>query len=194
MVKIKICGLRREEDIEYANELLPDYIGFILSPGFRRSVSPDTAARLRSRLSKKVTAVGVFVNESESVINSCIERGIIDMAQLHGSESPEFCAGINAPVIKYFKCSKDTAQEIKKYSAPYYLFDSGTGSGREFDWKDIPKTETPFFLAGGISAENIKRAVKTVKPFAVDISSSVETGGYKDYAKIKRIMELARYE
>lgn len=194
MSKIKICGLRREKDIEYVNDLMPDYIGFILSPGFRRSISFETAARLREQLSDKITAVGVFVNADKEFINAFVDERIIDMVQLHGSESPTFCERINAPVIKYFRCGRNTAEEIKKYDTPYYLFDSGTGSGTEFDWNDIPKTETPFFLAGGISEQNIDRAIRTIKPFAVDISSSVETDGFKDYNKIKRIMEMARYE
>lgn len=194
MSKIKICGLRRETDMEYVNDLLPDYIGFILSPGFRRSISLKAAARLKEKLSDKITAVGVFVNESEEFINLFVNEGIIDMVQLHGNESPAFCQRINAPVIKYFKCGKNTAADIQKYNTPYYLFDSGTGSGKQFDWNDIPKTETPFFLAGGISAQNIEQAIKTISPFAVDISSSVETDGFKDYNKMKKIMEMARYE
>ena len=164
MSKIKICGLRRETDMEYVNDLLPDYIGFILSPGFRRSISLKAAARLKEKLSDKITAVGVFVNESEEFINL------------------------------FVKCGKNTAADIQKYNTPYYLFDSGTGSGKQFDWNDIPKTETPFFLAGGISAQNIEQAIKTISPFAVDISSSVETDGFKDYNKMKKIMEMARYE
>lgn len=194
MAKIKICGLRREQDIEYVNALEPDYIGFVLTPGFRRSITQETAARLKKSLSKKITAVGVFVDDSADKINFLFNSGIIDIAQLHGSESPEFCRRIIAPVIKYFNCAAGKPADIQKYNADYYLFDSGAGTGTEFNWRNIPKTDKPFFLAGGISEKNVKAAIETAHPFAVDVSSSVETGGYKDFEKIKRFMEMARYE
>lgn len=194
MAKIKICGLRREQDIEYVNALKPDYIGFVLTPGFGRSINFETARRLKTLLSGSITAVGVFVNDSAEHINSLYESGIIDMAQLHGSESAEFCRLIEAPVIKYFNCAKSVPDNIGEYDTDYYLFDSGTGTGREFNWNNIPKTDKPFFLAGGISQRNVRAAIKTAHPFAVDVSSSVETNGYKDFEKIKRFMEMARYE
>lgn len=194
MVKIKICGLRREQDIEYVNVLKPDYIGFVLTPGFRRSINFETARHLKTLLSGKITAVGVFVNDSTERINFFFDSGIIDIAQLHGSESAEFCSLIKAPVIKYFNCAESIPDNIGEYDADYYLFDSGTGTGREFDWNNIPKTGKPFFLAGGISEKNVRAAIKTARPFAVDVSSSVETNGYKDFEKMKRFMEMARYE
>ncbi len=194
MAKIKICGLRREQDIKYVNALMPDYIGFVLSPGFRRSITVETARRLKALLSDKITAVGVFVNDSADKINSLFEDGIIDIAQLHGSESPEFCRYIKAPVIKYFNCAGGMPDDLKAYDADYYLFDSGTGTGRNFNWNHIPETDKPFFLAGGISEKNVRAAIETADPFAVDVSTSVETDGYKDFEKIKRFMEMARYE
>lgn len=194
MAKIKICGLRRAQDIEYVNTLEPDYIGFVLTPGFRRSITPETARQLKKTLSAKIKTVGVFVNDSADKINYLFDCGIIDIAQLHGSESPEFCGLIKAPVIKYFNCAGGTPKDIYKYNVDYYLFDSGTGTGRGFNWNNIPKTEKPFFLAGGISEQNVKQAIETAHPFAVDVSSSVETNGFKDFEKIKRFMEMARYE
>lgn len=192
MAKIKICGLRREEDIAYVNELLPDYIGFILSPGFRRSIDRELAERLRSRLSPKITAVGVFVNDSAENIDYFVSNKIIDAVQLHGSEPPDFCAGVNAPVIKYF--SPADFDKIDGYDTDYFLFDSGTGTGRSFDWSKLPKTDKPFFLAGGIGADNIREAIEKVKPYAIDLSSAVETDGVKDYNKIKEITECVRNE
>ncbi len=196
MSKIKICGLRRNEDIDYVNELLPDFIGFILTSGFRRSIDDETARCLKARLRGDIPAIGVFVNDDINRINSLVSRGIIDIVQLHGNESAEFCEKINAPVIKYIKCDENAAEKIKQYenSADYFLFDSGTGTGIPFDWSRIPKTDKPFFLAGGIGADNLKQAANTVKPFAIDLSSSVETNGVKDYNKIKQILEIARYE
>lgn len=192
MAKIKICGLRREEDIDYANELKPDYIGFILTDGFRRSIDRETAKNLKSRLSPKIKAVGVFVNDSLENINYFIENKIIDIVQLHGSESPDYCKKIKAPVIKYFK--PDNFGKINDYEVEFYLFDSGTGTGNTFDWSKIPKTEKPFFLAGGLDKDNIPLAVKQVRPYCVDLSSAVETDGVKDYNKIEQIMECMKNE
>ncbi len=196
MSKIKICGLRRDEDIEYVNELVPDYIGFILTSGFRRSIDKKTAAQLKAQLRSDITAVGVFVDDDAERINTFVSEGIIDAVQLHGSESPEFCKKINAPVIKFIKCGNAAQDTIRLYEncADCFLFDSGTGTGKTFDWSAIPKTEKPFFLAGGIGVHNIRQAIEKIKPFAIDLSSSVETDGVKDYYKIKQILETARYE
>ena len=194
MTKIKICGLRRARDADYANALLPDYIGFVLTPGFRRSITAETAEKLKKRLSGRIRAVGVFVNDSAARINALYENGIIDLAQLHGSENPAFCAEIKAPVIKYFNCAAGAPDDTDAYDTAFYLFDSGTGTGRKFNWDHIPKTDRPFFLAGGLSAQNVKTAIQTVKPYAVDVSSCVETNGYKDFDKIKKFMEMARDE
>lgn len=186
--------MRRDEDIDFANSLHPDYIGFVLTEGFRRSITPETAARLKKRLGGGIKAVGVFVNDSADKINLLFERNVIDIVQLHGDESPEYCKMIKAPIIKYFNCSHGVPDDLDKYDVDYFLFDSGTGTGRAFDWSNIHKTDKPFFLAGGISESNVKQAIDTAKPFAVDVSSSVETNGYKDYKKMKRFMEMARYE
>ena len=183
MAKIKICGLKRAEDIEYVNEFKPDYIGFILSPGFKRSIDRETAKMLKSLLSKDINAVGVFVNDSLENIDYFLKNGIIDTVQLHGDETPNFCESVNAPVIKYF--SPKTFDKVNKYDTDYFLFDSGTGTGKEFDWSNILKTDKPFFLAGGINKDNISRAIVTVKPYCIDLSSAVETNGVKDYNKIK---------
>lgn len=196
MSKIKICGLRREQDIDYVNELKPDFIGFILTAGFRRSITREAAKALKARLSKDITAVGVFVNDSADVINSFIEEGIIDIAQLHGNESAELCKKINAPVIKFLKCDDTIEEKISDYESAvdYFLFDSGTGTGNTFDWSKIPKTAKPFFLAGGLGADNLKKAIDETDPFAVDLSSSVETDGFKDYDKIKKVTEIVKNE
>ena len=192
MAKIKICGLRRVEDIEYVNTLKPDYIGFILTAGFRRSIDKETAKKLKSLLSNDINAVGVFVNDSKENIDYFLENGIIDTVQLHGDESPSFCKSINAPVIKYF--SPKSFDKVNGYDVDYFLFDSGTGTGKEFNWENIPKVNKPFFLAGGINKDNINRAINTVNPYCIDLSSAVETNGVKDYKKIKEIMEIMKNE
>ncbi|MDE6386037.1 MAG: phosphoribosylanthranilate isomerase [Eubacterium sp.] len=192
MSKIKICGLKRLQDIDYVNALKPDFIGFILTSGFGRSITKETAKALKARLDKGIKAVGVFVNDDAEVINSFVADGIIDMVQLHGNESADFCKAINAPVIKVFK--PEAFDKISEYEpfADYFLFDSGTGTGKTFDWCSIPKTEKPFFLAGGLFAGNLEKAINRVKPFAVDLSSSVETDGFKDFEKIKKVMEIVK--
>ena len=196
MSKIKICGLRREQDVDYVNALKPDFIGFILTAGFRRSISAETAKRLKTRLSKDITAVGVFVNESAETVNAFVADGIIDIVQLHGDESADLCKQINAPVIKFLKCDGEIQQKISRYenAVDYFLFDSGTGTGNTFDWSMIPKTDKPFFLAGGLGSDNLKKAIKDIDPYAVDLSSSVETDGFKDYEKIKTVTEIVRNE
>lgn len=192
MAKIKICGLRYDADIDYVNELKPDYIGFILTDGFRRSIDVDTAKKLKSRLDKSIKAVGVFVDDDIHKINRLVKDGVIDMVQLHGSESSEYCKKIKAPTIKCFK--PDTFDCIDEYDTDYFLFDSGTGTGKTFDWNKIPETDKPVFLAGGINKDNISKAIQKIKPFCIDLSSAVETNGIKDYNKIKEIMEIMRYE
>lgn len=188
MAKIKICGLCRDDDINYVNALRPDYIGMILSGGFRRSVDLKTARRLRSNLNSGIKAVGVFVDEPVRNVHT----DFIDIVQLHGSESPEYCSQVKLPVIKALKpCDFDRIKDYEPF-VDYFLFDSGTGTGRTFDWKVIPETEKPFFLAGGLGEENLENAIESVNPFAVDMSSSVETDGVKDYDKIKRVIEITR--
>ncbi|MBP5223516.1 MAG: phosphoribosylanthranilate isomerase [Lachnospiraceae bacterium] len=196
-MKIKICGLRRIEDIDAVNEAKPDYAGFILSEGFRRSIDLTTMRELKKRLSKEISAVGVFVNEDPDRISKLLLEGIIDLAQLHGNEPEEEVIRIreNArkPVIKYVKAA-DTAQ-IEGWlgsSADYLLFDSGTGTGKTFDWSVLGGIERPFFLAGGLSAENLEEAYHRVNPFAADLSSGVETDGWKDRDKILQAVKKVR--
>lgn len=194
MARIKICGLRRRADIDFVNALKPDYIGFILTPGFRRSIDFKTAEYLKKALHEDIKAVGVFVDDDAEYINSFIDSGIIDAVQLHGSESPEVCCKIHAPVIKVLQpCDFDKTKEYEAV-CDFFLFDSGTGTGKTFEWGRIPKTEKPFFLAGGLDAQNVKTAIETVKPYAVDVSSAVEANGIKDFDKIKKFMENAKNE
>ena len=204
-MKIKICGLRRPEDVNYANEVKPDFVGFILSEGFRRSIKLETAMKLKSKLDPGIKAVGVFVNESPEYVAKCLEDGIIDAAQLHGHESEEDILYVKAktgkPVIKVVKVEDRYVVEAWLDSAAdYLLFDSGTGTGKTFDWTvltevladyggSLPKE---FFLAGGITSEILDQAHEQIHPFAVDISSGVETDGVKDLEKMKLAVSMAR--
>lgn len=192
MARIKICGIRRVEDVQYVNRTQPDYAGFILSSGFKRSINFETASILVRSLHKSIERVGVFVNEQIEIVNSCVNELGLDYVQLHGDESIDYCKGINAKIIKVFK-PKDF-DKVFDYEPfiDYYLFDSGTGTGKSFDWSNIPNVKKPFFLAGGLDSTNLKMALKEVNPYAVDMSSSVEVDGYKDYDKIKEVIDIVR--
>ena len=185
-MKIKICGLTRECDIDFVNEALPDYAGFVFAES-KRKVTEDRARVLKSGLNPSIKAVGVFLDNDISFIRNLLERGIIDIAQLHGNESEEFILSIGAPVIKAARLG-----ERIDYPVDYLLFDSPqAGSGKTFDWRLIPKTEKPFFLAGGINIGNIALAM-TIGAFAIDVSSGVETDGVKDREKIIEIVRRVR--
>ena len=199
-MKIKICGLSREEDIDYVNEARPDYCGFVFAQS-RRQVSAELAARLRRRLAGGIAAVGVFINAPVADIAALYLDGVINIAQLHGGESDEYIArlkeesgGSPVPVIKVIKsASFDILARGHGNTADYYLFDSGSGSGESFDWKllDSLEIDKPWFLAGGIGMDNIEKAL-VLNPFAVDISSGAETDGVKNREKILRLTEIVR--
>lgn len=192
MARIKICGLRRLEDVTFVNRTQPDYVGLILSSGFRRSIDEKTAYELANNLHMSIKRVGVFVDEPIENVNRLSSILGLDFVQLHGNESPDYCKQIDASVIKVLK--PDSFNKIDEYNdcVDYYLFDSGTGTGRVFDWRAIPMVDKPFFLAGGLDSGNIANAIKNVNPYAVDLSSAVETDGYKDFNKIKEIIDIVR--
>lgn len=196
-VKIKICGLFREEDIEYANQVMPDYIGFVFWEPSRRYVSHEQAAALRRLLKPEIQAVGVFVDAPPEEIISLLEEGVIDMAQLHGEETEEDIQYLQAvtgkPVMKAVKV-KDRC-DVEAWldsSADYLLFDSGMGSGVTFDWELLADIPGKFFLAGGLRPENLRQAAEAVRPYAVDLSSGVETDGVKDRSKMQKAVIAVR--
>ena len=198
MTKIKICGLKREKDIEFANELMPNFIGFIFYKKSKRYIEPEKALRLKEKLDKNIKAVGVFVNESETVIMNIVRSGTIDLIQLHGDEEEEYIKSLkrktDLPIIKAFSISSaDDIEKAKNTSADFILLDNGKGgSGESFDWllcKDIKKL---FFLAGGVSVENAVRAIEECKPFALDANSRLEIDGKKDYNLMKDFIKTVR--
>ena len=208
MVKLKICGMRREEDIEMANKYKPDYIGFVFADSPRK-VSYDQAKELSELLSDEIVPVGVFVNEHMKLIVDLFRDGIIEMAQLHGDEDEKYIrnlkdksieeTGKQIPVINAIeiKDGDDYNDELLKWrdsASDYFILDSGKGSGKTFDWSLIDKESEFFknsiFLAGGLNSENLALAIEEFNPFAVDLSSSVETDGFKDEKKIKEIIEI----
>lgn len=200
MTKIKLCGMYRERDIDYVNEAQPDYIGFIINfPKSHRSVSPDRAEELRKRLRIGIKAVGVFVNSPVTVCADMAKRGVIDLIQLHGSEDAEYIESLrrftDVPIIKAVKVTapEDIAR-AETLGADFLLLDNGTGTGQMFDHSliDVEKISTPFFLAGGLTPENIAQAAQTVNPYAVDISSGIETDRVKDREKILAAVRAIR--
>lgn len=196
-VKIKICGLSREEDIEYANQVMPDYIGFVFWEPSRRYVTHKRAAELRGLLKPEIPAVGVFVDAPLGEIASLLEEGVIDMAQLHGDETEEDIRYLQAvtgkPVIKAVRVkSRCDVEAWLDSQADYLLFDSGMGSGVAFDWSLLADIPREFFLAGGLNSDNLKQAAETVRPCAVDLSSGVETDGVKDMDKMQQAVRAVR--
>lgn len=196
-MKIKICGLSRPEDIEYANELLPDYIGFVFWSKSKRRVTKEQATQLKAQLSPEIQAVGVFVDAPAKEVAQLLQQGIIDIAQLHGEETEEDLRYIQAvtgkPVIKAVKVrNRYDVEAWLDSAADYLLFDSGMGSGETFDWSLLSGVNREYFLAGGLSPENLGEVLKHGSPYAVDLSSSVETDGRKDALKMRRVVELVR--
>jgi len=199
MVKVKVCGLSRPGDIESVNIWKPDYIGFVFASS-RRNVTPVQAFELRRKLCSDIIPVGVFVDEPVENILSLVRDGVIDVIQLHGSENEEYIQKIKLltgkQVIKAVSVQKKgDVQEWTETAADYLLLDNkGGGTGEKFDWDLIGETDKPYFLAGGLNTDNITEAIVKTAPFAVDVSSGVETDGMKDPVKIKKIIRMVRNE
>ena len=197
MTGIKFCGLRREEDILTANELRPDYIGFVFAEKSRRAVTRETAARLRALLRDDIPAVGVFVDAQPETVAFLLEEGIINLAQLHGREDAEYIARLrdlsDKPVIQAFRInSSGDVKRAEKSSADYVLLDAGAGDGKTFEWELAESVARPYFLAGGLTPENAEEAVERLHPFALDVSSGIETDGVKDPEKMRAFMRAVR--
>lgn len=204
MTKIKMCGLFREEDIEAANLVKPEYIGFVFFKKSHRYVDKEKALLLKSKLDKAIKAVGVFVDEDISFIRELVDERIIDVVQLHGKEDYSYIkqlresTGGNIPIIKAVIIKSDSdVNEFRnsfstKYSADYYLLDSGMGSGTSLNWDLLKGLDISFFLAGGLSPENVGKALEQVNPFAIDVSSGIETDKVKDIDKMKQFASIVR--
>ena len=199
-MKIKLCGLMRPCDIEAVNELQPDYIGFVFAKKSRRYVSPEKAEKLKAMLAPGIQAVGVFVNEEPAQIVSLLEAGTIDVAQLHGQESETEIRRLREltdhPLIQAFRI--DTEQDVERANAStadYVLLDSGAGgTGTVFDWDLLQAIRRPYFLAGGLDTENLGTGKAKLNPYGIDVSSGIETDGYKDKEKMTAFVAAARKE
>lgn len=190
--KVKMCGLRREIDIEYANRLLPDYIGYVFARKSKRYISPEQAAELTKLLDERITPVGVFVDEPIENVIGLVKSGTIKLAQLHGNENEEYIKALhkeNIPVIKAFIIENEAdCERAAASSADHILLDSGMGSGKPFDHTLLKNIKRPYFLAGGLDSESAGDAVRLLNPYALDVSSGIETDGFKDFDKMEEFM------
>ena len=199
MTRIKLCGLSRPCDIQTANELMPEYIGFVFAPKSKRYIDPQKAAGLKELLSSDIQAVGVFVDEAPDTVAALLNSGVIDIAQLHGGEDEAYIQRLrqrtDKPIIKAFQIkSRHDLAEAKACTADHILLDSGAGTGNVFDWSILQDVKRPYFLAGGLSPDNVGDAVRLLHPYAVDVSSGIETDGCKDKEKAVAFIDAVRKE
>ncbi|HAA80684.1 MAG TPA: N-(5'-phosphoribosyl)anthranilate isomerase [Thermoanaerobacter sp.] len=200
MVKVKICGLRRKEDIEYANELKPDYVGFVFAKS-KRQIEVEQALDLISLLDKEIKTVGVFVNEPVENALKIAQTLNLDVLQFHGDETQDYIDNFkNFTVWKAIRIKdKEDLEKTKQFKVNSFVFDTLTkneygGTGKTFNWKVLKGMElnVPIILAGGLNENNVEEAIRIVNPYAVDVSSGVETEGYKDFKKMKSFIEKVR--
>lgn len=201
LIKVKICGLSRIQDVLAVNECMPDYVGFVFAES-KRQVSKSKATELRRNLNKNISAVGVFVNEDLNRIIDICDSNIIDAVQLHGDETNEYIdnlrANIRLPIIKSVRIKNAMfLEQISTIPSDYILFDSYSnscygGNGNSFDWTLIPNSmDKQFFLAGGINPANVHSAM-SLGAYCIDVSTGVETNGIKDSSKIQEMVKLIR--
>jgi phosphoribosylanthranilate isomerase len=203
MPEIKICGITREEDALLCADEGADFLGFIFAPKSRRGVTVDRARALAEALRghrSRPKLVGVFVDETPSTVNDIALAVGLDLVQLHGDESDADCSAIRLPVIKAYRVGQSLPDTSRHASASWLLFDTldmrqAGGTGRSFDWSLLEswRRDRPFFLSGGLTTDNIARAVSQVRPDGVDIASGVESSpGIKDHDKVRRLFERLR--
>ncbi len=198
MIKIKFCGLKRIEDIEAANIIKPDYIGFVFAKKSKRYVDFETAAKLKEALNPNIKAVGVFVDEEPETIAKLYTEGIIRIAQLHGSEDEAYIKKLRSladlKLIKAFGVSsKEDILRAEESSADLILVDGKSpGSGNSFDWRLLEDIKRPYILAGGLNRKTLEEALEKLNPYGVDVSSGIEREGFKDAAKMKEFADYIR--
>lgn len=197
MMKVKFCGIKKIEDINMCNALVPDFIGFIFWDKSKRNISMDKAKELKLVLDKRIKVVGVFVDENiENIINFS-NQNIMDIIQLHGNENNKYIKYLQdttkKPIIKAFKIiSHDDIINANESVADYVMLDNGYGTGKSFDWNLIKNVKRDYFLAGGLNVNNVEEAITKLKPFAVDVSSGIETDGAKDELKMQEFLKIVR--
>ena len=195
MTKVKICGICHEVEIGIMNELVPDFVGFVFVSKSRHFIAPEHAGLLRSKLRPGIRSVGVFANHSLKSVAMCVEVAGLDMVQLHGNETAEYVAAlreyIRCPIMKVYKVAKPMDAEKALYStADYVMLDGGNaGDGKTFDWALLGNVRRKYFLSGGLTPENLNRAmIVTPQPYALNVSSGVEANKMKDYRKVMKFI------
>jgi len=201
MTLVKICGITDLDTARTAADAGADALGFVFAPG-RRRIAPDTARAIIRRLPPEVLTVGVFVDEDPETVQGIAAHCGLGALQFHGRESPEYCRGFREKVIKAFGVGNASVRELERaeeYPVWCLLLDTFSpgrpgGTGRVFDWRLIEslKFSRPVILAGGLNPGNVQAAIAAVRPYGVDVSTGVETGGLKDPAKIRSFIKLAR--
>ena len=193
MTKVKICGLSTKGAVEVAVSAGADYIGFVFAPS-KRQVTLDQATELAKLIPSHIQKVGVFVSPSQSELLEAIDKVGLDLVQIHGQVADDLfedlpCASIQAVQV-------DGDGHVPNSQADYLLFDAPVaGSGRTFDWGQLDTTDLsqPFFIAGGLNEDNVEETIQHFTPFAVDVSSGVESNGQKDHEKIRRFIERVKH-
>lgn len=196
MVKVKICGLKRNEDIGYVNALLPDYAGFVFAKS-KRQVDVNTAKMLIAHLNQGIKKAGIFVNEDIETVKRAAEALRLDVLQFHGDESAEYIKAFKGYTVWKAVSIREGADLSNLYeTADAFVLDNpGGGTGKRFNWDLLKdkKIDKPIVLAGGLNPLNVKAGIEKIRPFCADVSSGVETGGVKDYIKIKAFIEKVRH-
>ena len=193
MTKVKICGLSTASAVETACQAGADYIGFVFAESCRR-VSLEQAQKLADLVPATVRKVGVFVSPSLAELEEAISVANLDLVQIHGDFNEDLLTEIGRSVIRAYQVKGDL-EDISQEAA-YLLFDAPlAGSGQTFDWQAFDKNQIhqPFFIAGGLNAGNVREAIQYFNPYAVDVSSGVETDGQKDLEKITEFIERVKY-
>ncbi len=203
-MKLKLCGIRRDQDIEIMNRAMPDYIGFIFVPASKRYIAPETAAKLSQKLNKGIKKVGVFVNEEPENLLNAANIADLDVIQLHGDENPDYINSLRRGFHgEIWKAVRVKAPADVKYAeglpADMLLYDSFSaigygGTGKRADLKSIlaAKPQRPFFLAGGINAGNLREILDSVTPYGIDISGGFEVNGVKDQGRLNEILSILK--
>ncbi len=202
MIRVKICGITNIGDAYWAAEFGADALGFIFYPKSPRYIAPEKVRGIIQKIPGSMGRVGVFVNQEIQAVKEIMSFCGLRLIQLHGDESPQYCARFpRSALIKTVSvCTEEEVRKLENYPVRTILVDARKpgcygGTGKNSDWTLAMKVKGkhPLILAGGLNKENIKRAIETVKPCAVDINSGVETSpGKKDPHKIREIMEIIR--
>lgn len=196
--RIKLCGMTRAQDIDAVNQAKPDFSGFIINvKKSHRNLSPEDQRYLVKNLNPQIYAVGVLVDAPLDQALALAQSGCFDALQLHGQEDASYLEALgrrtSIPLIQAFQLSQifDVAA-LETSPADMILLDSGSGSGKQFDWTLIPPLKRPFMLAGGLTPETIKHALSQARPWGVDLSSGIETNNLKDANKILAAVHAIR--